>query len=73
MGSKLTLTRDSTGIGMVKFKQPVLVCKLEEENKPSEGPALKTPAVAGQVLIKGNGDGAIQETKAKMYRSATAT
>ena len=34
VGSKLTLTRDSTGLGTVKFTQPVLVCKLEEEYMP---------------------------------------
>ena len=73
VGSKLSLTRDSTGLGMVKFMQPVLVRKLEEEYKPSEGPASKTPAVAGQVLVKVDGNGAIQETKAKMYWSATVT
>ena len=58
---------------MVKFMQPVLVRKLKEEYKPSEGPASKTPAVAGQVLVKGDGSGAIQETKAKMYQLATVT
>jgi hypothetical protein len=57
---------------MVKFMQPVLVQKLEEEYTPPIGMALKTPAVARQVLVKGDGDGAVQESKAKMYRSATA-
>ena len=35
--------------------------------------ATKTPAVIGQVLVKGDGNGAVQESMAKMYRSATAT
>ena len=73
VGGKLTFTRDITGLGTVKFMQPVLVCKLEEEYMPPKGMASKTPAVAGQVLVKGNGDGAIQESIAKMYWSATAT
>ena len=48
------------GLGMVKFTQPVLVCKLEEEYTPPIGMASKTPAVTGQVLVKGDGDGALQ-------------
>ena len=40
---------------------------------PPKGIALKRPAVRGQVLVKGDGDGAVQESVAKMYRSATAT
>jgi len=73
VGSKLTLTRDSTGLGTVQFTQLVLVCKLEEEYMPPEGMASKAPAVTGQVLVKGDDDGAIQESVAKMYRSATET
>ena len=73
VGSKLTLTRDSTGLGMVKFMQPVLVHKLEEEYMPPKGMALKTPAVVGQVLVRGDGNGVVQESMAKMYRSVTAT
>ena len=61
------------GLGMVKFMQLVLVRKLEEEYMPPKGTASKTPAVAGHVLVKGNGDGAVQESIAKMYWSATAT
>ncbi len=67
MGSKFTLFRDDLGLGMVKFTQPVLVQKLEEEYAPPDRVALKTPAVAGQVLVKGDGDGTVQESKAKMY------
>ena len=52
VGSKLTLSRDDLGLGMVKFIQLVLVQKLEEEFTPPDGVALKTPAVAGQVLVK---------------------
>jgi hypothetical protein len=45
--------------------QLVLVCKLEEEYMPPEGMALKTSAVAGQVLVKGDGNGAVQESVEK--------
>ncbi len=53
--------------------QPVLVCKLEEEYMPPKGKSSKTPAVLGQVLVKGDSDGAVQESIANMYQSATAT
>jgi hypothetical protein len=53
--------------------QPVLVHKLEEEYVPPIGMTSKTSAVTGQVLVKGDGNGVVQESKAKMYQSATAT
>ena len=73
VGSKITINRDSTSLGMVKFTQPVLVHKILEEYKLLTGPASKTPAIMGQVLKKGDGDGAVAEAQAKMYHSATAT
>ena len=59
MGSKIaiTITHNNTGLGTVKFTQPVLVCKLLEEYKPSGGPASKTPAITVQKLIKRDGIG----------------
>ena len=60
-------------MGTVKFTQPVLVRKLIEEYKPAQRPASKIPAVAGQVVIKGNDNRAVVEAQAKMYLSATAT
>ncbi len=51
----------------------MLMRKLEEEYKPSVGVASKTPAVAGQVLVKGDGDGMVNDSLSKMYLSATAT
>ena len=73
VASKLDLYRDNLGLGRVKFTQPVLVQKLEEEYTPPDGIALKAPAVEGQVLVKGDGDGMVHESMAKMYQSATAT
>jgi len=35
-----------------------------------EGPASNTPTVAGHVLVRGDGDGAVVEAQAKVYRSA---
>ena len=53
--------------------QLVLVHKLEEEDMPPQEIASKTPAITGQVLVKGDGNGAVQESMAKMYWLATAT
>ena len=73
MGSKLTLTRDGDGKGTIKFTQPVLIQKLNEEYTVPDGPVSKTPAVAGQVLVKGDGEGTVSLEQSKMYQSATAT
>ena len=73
VGSKLTLTRDDDGKGTIQFTQPVLIQKLKEEYTVPDGPVSKTPAVAGQVLIKGDGEGTVSLEQSKMYRSATAT
>ena len=67
VGSTLTITHDSNGLGTVKFMKPVLACKLVEEYKPAQGPASKTPAIASQVLMKGDSDRAVVEAQAKMY------
>jgi hypothetical protein len=73
MGSKLTITRDKEGRGTVKFIQLVLIKKLSDKYEVPEGPVSKTPAVVGQVLIKGNDDSTMSENIIKMYRSAAAT
>ena len=46
-------------MGKIKFTQPVLIQKLMEEYKPLDSPVSKTPAVAGEVLIKGDGEGMV--------------
>ena len=40
---------------------------------PPEGPVSKTPAVAGQILVKGDSNGAVMPIIAKLYWLATAT
>jgi len=45
--SKLTFSRDDDGKGTVKFTQPVLIKKINEEYKMTDGSISKTPAVAG--------------------------
>ena len=51
-GQQLTFNCDDNGKGTVKFMQPVLIKKINDKYKMSDGPVSKTPAVAGQVLMK---------------------
>ena len=39
----------------------------------TDSPVSKTPAVAGHVLVKGDGEGTVTSDQIKMYRSATVT
>jgi len=73
VGSKLTFNCNTKGKGPIKFTQPVLIQKLSDEYKVPEGPASNMLAVAGQVLVKGDGDGTVSNEKVKMYRSTVAT
>jgi hypothetical protein len=73
VGSKLTFCCDDDGKGTVKFTQPVLIMKINNEYKITDGPVSKTPAVDGQVLVKGDGQGTVTSDQIKMYQSATAT
>ena len=56
-GSKVDLTRNENRLDMVKITQPVLVQKPEESFDIAGGKSPKTPAVVGQVLVRGNGSG----------------
>ena len=56
VGNKIDFSRNENGLGTVKFTQPVLVQKLEDEFVLPGGKSPTTPAVAGLVLSKG-GDG----------------
>ena len=69
VGSKLTFSRDDNGT--VTFTQPVLLKKINNEYKLTDGPVSKTPAVAGQVLVKGDGEGTVTSDQMKMYRSGS--
>ena len=73
MGSKLTFNHHDDGKGTIKVTHPVLIKKLNKEYKVSDGPVSKIPVVAGQVLVKGDGEGTLSLEQIKMYRSATAT
>ena len=74
VGSKIDIKRKPDGLATVKFTQPVLVQKLKDEYIVDiNGRSSMVPAVAGQILVKGDGSGGISEEKATKYRSATAT
>ena len=74
IGSKIDIQRKSEGLATVKFTQPVLIQKLADEYiEDISGKASLVPAVAGQILVKGDGSGGISKEKATRYRSATAT
>ena len=73
VGSTLTFSHDDNGKRTVKFTQQALIKNINKEYKMSDGPVSKTPAVAGQVLMKGDGKGTISPKQIKMYHSATST
>ena len=74
VGSKIDIERKTSELAVAKFTQPVLVQKLEDEYiEELSGRASMTPAVAGQILVKGDGSGTISEEKATRYWSATTT
>ena len=71
MGRKINLSRDENGLGKVKFTQPVLVQKLQDEfDLPGER-IPKTLAAPGQGLLKSDGSNNFHRQRVKMYRSGT--
>ena len=57
----------------VKFTQPVVVHKLDDEYDLPCGRLSKTPAAAGQVLGRDDGGGTIDNIEATVYHSGTDT
>ena len=51
MGNKIDFSWNSHRLGTIKFTQPVLIQKLEEEFKLPKGEPPRMPAVTGQVLV----------------------
>jgi hypothetical protein len=72
VGNKITVTRDTNGIGTIKFTQPVLIQKLKDQFELPNRKAPSVPAVAGQELVRGDGSDALSLTEATKYRSGTA-
>ncbi len=52
MGRKIDISRNESGLGKVKFTQPVLVQKLQDKFDLTGGRIPKTPAAPGQELRK---------------------
>ena len=73
VGSKIDVTIEPDGRKKIKFTQPVLIQKLRDEYEIPGGRAPRTPALAGQTLVKGDGSGTLDEKGMTMYRSGTAT
>lgn len=72
VGAKCEVSRDADGLGTMKITQPVLIQKLKdmvgEPNRP-----VRTPALAGEVLVRGDGSGALTDpSEITRYRSITA-
>ena len=66
VGSKLTFNQDDAGKRTIKFIQPVLIMKINDDKKMSDGPVSKTSAVASQVLVKGDRDSTVSPKQIKM-------
>ena len=72
VGSRIDIKRKSNRFADVKFTQPVLMQKLKDEHLESmEGKAHKIPALAGQIMVKGDGSGTMEDREATVYRSGT--
>jgi hypothetical protein len=72
VGNKININRGDDGIATIKFTQPVLIQKLEENHTPIMSRAPKTPAVPGSNLCKGDGTNLITMKQATRYRSLVA-
>jgi hypothetical protein len=72
VGNKIGINRGDDGIATVKFTQPVLIQKLEENHTPIMSRTLKTPAAPGSNLCKGDGTDLITMEQATKYRSLIA-
>jgi len=75
VGNKITIEKNSDGTKRLKFTQPVLLKKIEDEfgDDLPNGKASTTPATAGQVLVRGDGSGVVDSLEATRYRSGVAT
>jgi hypothetical protein len=72
VGNKIDVVRHDNGLATAKFTQPVLIQKIEDGFDLGDGQAPKTPAVAGQELVQGDGSGKVEGLEATRYRSGTA-
>ena len=73
VGSKIDIVRKSNGIEDINFTQAILVQKLADKYLTEGGRSPKTPAVYGQVLVRGYGSGTVEDKEVTVYRLGTAT
>ena len=74
VGNVITATENANGTRTLKLLQPVLVRKLKEQyDVPNEDDVPRSPAAAKEILVQGDGKGALLDVEAaKEFRSATA-
>ena len=72
VGNKEDVVRQGDGRAKIKVTQSVLAQKLRDEFILPGGKTPKTPAVPGQVLVKGDGNDALNVQNATKYHSGMA-
>ncbi len=72
IGSKVDMTQDESGLDTIKIIQPVMVQKLEESFDVAGGRDPRTPALAGQVLVRGDGSNMLGPVEMTKFRPGTA-
>jgi len=72
VGSKVEIKRNKDGLGTIKITQPVLVQKLEETFDVAGGRDPRTPALAGQTLVRGDESETLGPAETTKFRSGTA-
>jgi hypothetical protein len=72
IGNKVDIVCQNDGRVRIKITEHVLNQKLQDEFISPDGKTSKTPAVPGQVLVKGDGSHALSPQDATMYCSGTA-
>ena len=73
LGNAITIKRDSTGLGEVKFTQPVLLQKLRDNCPPENNRIPRTPAAPGTELSKDESSPELGKEQGFKYRSLVAT
>jgi hypothetical protein len=73
LGNAITIKRDSTGLGEVKFTQPVLLQKLRDNCPPENNRIPRTPAAPGTELNKDESSPELGKEQGFKYRSLVAT
>jgi hypothetical protein len=73
LGNAITIKRDTTGLGEVKFTQPLLLQKLKDNCPPENNQIPRTPAAPGTELSKDESSAELSKEQAFKFRSLLAT